>query len=568
MLEIKGLSVGHDRAGHELRVVQDLSFTLRRGQRLALVGESGSGKSMTALAVTGLLPRPFRALTGTFLLDGNAYDPTSPAMRSIRGRDIAMIFQDPDSALDPVMTVGDQVVEAIRAHARLDYRAARQRAADLLEKVHIPDARDRLDADPHEFSGGMRQRVMIASALAHDPDVLIADEPTTALDVSTQLEILRLIDELCQADGTGLLLITHDFGLVGAFCDEAIVMRDGRVVEVGRVAQVLTDPQHDYTAELLKAVPPIGRDVEWLGTTMPGRVRTAAAEPVAAEPAPVLKLSDVTLAYHPFGGAEVLAARDVSLELRRGRTLGLVGQSGSGKTTLSRGILGLVEPVAGTIELFGEDIARFDRAQRRRMRRRVQMVFQDPFTSLDPMMSVGRIVAEPLLVHGIGSRRSRRERAIDLLRQVDLPESYIDRRPAQLSGGQRQRVAIARALALEPDLIICDEPVSALDVSVQATVLNMLKRLSRELHLTMLFISHDLAVIRFIADEVAVIRAGQIVEHGEKADILDRPSHSYTRELIAASRLDIGRPSPAPTQTIGPGHRSSVTANAEAAGLR
>ncbi|MEH6776289.1 MAG: ABC transporter ATP-binding protein, partial [Cereibacter changlensis] len=474
-----------------------------------------------------LPPPAVRASAGRVLLDGTDLLALPEArMRAIRGDRIAMIFQEPMTSLNPVMTIGAQLVEALRAHEPLSRRAAQAKALAALTSVRISQPERRLTQYPHELSGGMRQRVMIAMALALKPDVLIADEPTTALDVTVQREVLDLLRDLQRETGTAIVLITHDMGVVAEMADRVIVMNGGRMVEEGPVARIFTDPAADYTRALLAAVPRMGK----------GEPRETAASVRAA---PVARLLDVSVGFDIHGGLlgrtthRVHAVEHVSFEIRPGETFALVGESGCGKSTIAKALVGLA-PHEGHLEVAGRALSGLDSASRRAICRDVQMVFQDPMAALDPRMTVGDLVAEPLLIHGIGTPAERRARAEDLFARVGLPREALDRYPHEFSGGQRQRICIARALALNPKLIICDESVSALDVSVQARVLELLASLKREFGVAYLFISHDMAVVENIADRVAVMYLGQIVETGTREQVFGNPQHPYTRRLIDA----------------------------------
>jgi peptide/nickel transport system ATP-binding protein len=506
-------------------LVRDLSFTLKRGETLAIAGESGSGKSITSLAIMGLLPPPAVRVTGGQVRLGDTDLTRLPEsrMRALRGDRVAMIFQEPMTSLNPVMTVGAQLIEAICAHDPISRSTARSRALEALKSVRLSQPEQRLDQYPHELSGGMRQRVMIAMALALRPEVLIADEPTTALDVTVQREVLDLLRDLQRDLGTAIILITHDMGVVAEMADRVIVMKDGAAVETATTAQIFANPSHPYTQSLLAAVPRIGA-----GAHRPDLV----AEPIAS-------LTDVSVRFPLRGGLlgrvtrQVHAVEHVSLTIRRGETFSLVGESGCGKSTIARAMVGLV-PHQGKIEVAGQSLAGLDRAGQKALRRRVQIVFQDPMAALDPRMTVGNLIAEPLVIHGIGTPAEHRARAADLMARVGLSADQLDRYPHEFSGGQRQRICIARALALQPDLIIADESVSALDVSVQARVLDLLRALQTEFGIAFLFISHDMAVVENISDRVAVMYLGQIVEMGTRAQIFGNPQHPYTRRLIEA----------------------------------
>ncbi|WP_181704864.1 ABC transporter ATP-binding protein [Chthonobacter rhizosphaerae] len=524
VLAVEGLRVSVRTDAGETTLVDGLSFALRRGETLAIAGESGSGKSITSLAVMGLLPPAVRVTGGTIRLkDTDLLSLPEGRMRSLRGDRVAMIFQEPMTSLNPVLTVGAQLVEAIRAHEPVSRGAARTRALEALKAVRLTQPEQRLDQYPHELSGGMRQRVMIAMALALRPEVLIADEPTTALDVTVQREVLDLLRDLQRDLGTAIILITHDMGVVAEMAGRVVVMRHGRMVETASTLDVFERPAADYTRDLLAAVPRIGR----------GKPRSSAiGEPVA-------RLDDVVVRFPVRSGLfgrvtrQVHAVEHVSFDVRRGETFSLVGESGCGKSSIARAVVGLV-PHQGRIEIAGTAFADLRPADQKALRRRVQIVFQDPMAALDPRMTVGDLVAEPLVIHRIGSPAERRARVADLFRHVGLSADQIDRYPHEFSGGQRQRICIARALALKPDLIIADESVSALDVSVQARVLDLLRALQTEFGIAILFISHDMAVVENISDRVAVMYLGQIVELGTRAQVFGDPRHPYTRRLIEA----------------------------------
>jgi peptide/nickel transport system ATP-binding protein len=522
------------------RVLHGISFALRAGETLCLAGESGSGKSVTSLSIMRLLPRAsLRIASGRIVLAGADLTRLSDrAMREVRGGDVAMIFQEPMTSLNPVMSVGAQLVEAIKTHQEANERAARSRALDMLNAVHITQPARRLTQYPHELSGGMRQRVMIAMALSCRPKVLIADEPTTALDVTVQAQILRLIRELKSEFGTSVLLITHDMGVVAEMADRVAVMREGRIVEIGATVDVFERPQAVYTRELIAAVPRIGA---MAGTDGPPRLT---AEATTARPAapdvPVLVVRDLTVSYGGgtgwLGRGEAQAAVEaVSFEVMRGKTLGLVGESGSGKSSTGKAVLGLI-PFSGEVLLDGHKVTN-DRGPRamRPVRRLAQMIFQDPYASLDPRMTVGAAIAEPLIIHGMGGGKAERvERVADLLRRVGLSPDVASRFPHEFSGGQRQRICIARALALRPKLIVADESLAALDVSVRARVLDLMLELQETEGLAYLFISHDMAIVERVSHSVAVMKAGRIVEIGPRRAVFEAPREAYTRELIAA----------------------------------
>ena len=524
VLSVQNLTVSVSTEAGLRPLVSNLSFTLRKGETLAIAGESGSGKSITSLAIMGLLPPNVAVSAGAVRL--GATDLTKlpeRQMRALRGDRIAMIFQEPMTSLNPILSVGAQLVEAIRAHDPIPRAQARARALEALRAVRLSQPERRLDQYPHELSGGMRQRVMIAMALALRPEVLIADEPTTALDVTVQREVLDLLRDLQGDLGTAIILITHDMGVVAEIADRVIVMQNGAQVETASTRDLFAQPQQAYTQALLAAVPRIGTAV----------ARAAPAGEVVA------RLTDVSVRFPMRGGLlgrvthQVHAVEQVSLQIRRGETFALVGESGCGKSTIAKAIVGLV-PHQGRIEVAGLALSDLDTAGTKALRRQVQMVFQDPAAALDPRMRVGDLVAEPLLIHGQGDAEARRAKAADLFTRVGLSADQLDRYPHEFSGGQRQRICIARALALNPQLVIADESVSALDVSVQARVLDLLRALQIEFGVAYLFISHDMAVVENISDRVAVMYLGQIVETGTRAQVFGNPQHPYTRRLIEA----------------------------------
>ncbi len=527
-LRIRGLSVAYRTAGRDVTAVDRVDLDLAAGQTVAVVGASGSGKSTLAACVNRLLADNGRITHGSVHLDDlDLTAATEKAMRQVRGARIGMVPQDPMSNLDPVATIGSQITEALEVHGRARGEQARQEAVALLRRAGISDAASRFRQYPHEFSGGMRQRVLIAMALACRPDVLVADEPTSALDVTVQRLVLDQMAELTRTMGTSVLLITHDLALAAERADRIVVMHEGRVVESGASHAIIADPRHPYTRRLLAAVPGMARP------KLTPAVRSAPQN----EPAPLLELCDISKHYQLRGRREPLRAVDgVSLKVLPGRTVSLVGESGSGKSTTARIALRLEDCDAGAAYFGDTDITRVHGRRLLPFRRAVQPVFQNPYASLDPRHTIARIVAEPLRVHGIGdSRADHRATVGRLLDQVALPAACADRYPHELSGGQRQRVAIARALALAPRLIIMDEAVSALDVLVQDQILDLMVELQRELELGYLFISHDLDVVRLVSHHVLVMREGRVVEEGTPEAIFDRPSHPYTRELIDAS---------------------------------
>jgi peptide/nickel transport system ATP-binding protein len=517
LLDIRKLSVALPSGGDRAHAVEDVSFTLDAGEILCIVGESGSGKSITAGAIMSLLPPALKVVGGSIGFEGrDLLGLKATEMRLLRGSRLGMIFQEPMTALNPLMRVGAQIAEVLKVHG---VPGSARRAQELIELVHLPDPERIVRSYPHMLSGGQRQRVMIAMALALEPAVLIADEPTTALDVTTQMQILGLIKEIQARRGMGVLFITHDFGVVAEIADRVAVMQQGCIVEAGSAAKVLNQPQHPYTKTLIAAVPRRARVVEAPAT---GR--------------PVLELVGVRKTYwrgHGLLGSrvEVPAVRDADLVLRKGETVGLVGESGSGKSTLARCVVNLVHPEEGSIRFHDTDLRLLMRRHWKPFRKRIQMVFQDPFASLNPRRRVGDIIAEGPIAHGM-ERAAALRRASELLSLVQLDASAAGRFPHEFSGGQRQRIGIARALALEPELLIADEPVSALDVSVQAQILALLEDLRQRLGLTMLFITHDLRVAAQVCGRVAVMQRGVIVEQGRTADVFAAPRHPYTKSLL------------------------------------
>ncbi len=555
LLCVEDLRVEFPTENGVVHAVDGVSFGVARGQTLGIVGESGSGKTVCALTLLGLTRAQGACVSGRILFDGVDLVTLAEArLRALRGCELAIVFQDPLSSLHPLYRVGAQVVEAIRAHREVSRRAAREQAVALLELVGLPEPGRRVDAYPHELSGGQRQRAMLAMALANEPRLLIADEPTTALDVTVQAQILALLRRLREELGMALVLVTHDLGVAAEMADEVAVMRAGRIVEQGSAEQVLAAPQHPYTQELVRAAPTLASpgkrgeahgagdgqesgagDVQANGERAGGQEGLAASEPLL-QVRDLVKRFPVTrgvVFQRQVGAVEAVAG--ISFELRRGETLGLVGESGCGKSTTVRLLLRLLEPTAGEIRFEGHDLASLRGAALKAARREMQVVFQDPFSSLNPRRTAGAIVGEPFAIHGLHRDRGERRRAVcSLLERVGLAPEYHNRYPHEFSGGQRQRIGIARALALGPKLLIADEPVSALDVSIQAQILDLLRELQRELGLTLLLISHDLAVVRQLADRVAVMRAGVIVELASADTLYSAPQHPYTRELLAA----------------------------------
>ena len=525
VLEIKDLTVaiagsGGDRAN----AIEHISLSVMPGEIVCVVGESGSGKSVTSQAVMALLPKgQLHIASGSIKLEGDELTTKSqPAMRAVRGKRAAMVFQEPMTALNPVERCGDQISEVLEIHTDLDAKGRRARVLEVMRSVHLPDPEQMIDAYPHQLSGGQRQRVMIAMALVLDPALLIADEPTTALDVTTQAQILKLIREMQVRRNTGVLFITHDFGVVSEIADRVVVMQKGRIVEQGTKAEILKSPREAYTKMLIGAVPSL---------VPPYREPVAGA--VTLETIKLNKTYGARSFFRP-GGRVVKAVTDVTFQIRRGETLGIVGESGSGKSTVARCIARLVDPTSGRIDLDGTDIARMPERQLRPFRRRVQIVFQDPYRSLNPRRNVGQSIVEGPMNFGL-SEGEAMARARDLMGLVGLSPDALDRFPHQFSGGQRQRIAIARALAMEPVLLIGDEPVSALDVSVQAQVLQLLDAVRKKFDLAVLFITHDLRVAAQICDRIAVMQRGVVVETGPTANVFAQPRHEYTRALFSAA---------------------------------
>jgi peptide/nickel transport system ATP-binding protein len=522
-LRVQDLTVALPRGGDRPQAVSGVSFEVEKREILCLVGESGSGKSVIAQAIMGLLPKTLPVTGGKILLEGEDLLAAAPSrIRELRGARMSMIFQEPMTALNPVMRCGEQVDEVLKFHGRLDESERRQKILNLVREVALPEPERMLAAYPHQLSGGQRQRIMIAMALALEPALLIADEPTTALDVTTQSQILKLVIELQKKHGMGVLFITHDFGVVAEIAHRVAVLREGQLVELGAKADVLQRPRHEYTRMLIRAVPTL--------------------EPHAREARPdapvVLETRRLSKTYVDRGWIgrrrEVHAAKEVSLEVRKGQTLGIVGESGSGKSTVARCIVRLIDPSAGEIRLRGRDIASLRAGELRPLRSKVQIVFQDPYRSLNPRRSVGEAIIEGPLNYGL-ARRDALERARRLLQLVRMDPGVLDRYPHQFSGGQRQRICIARALAMEPELLVADEAVSALDVSVQAQVLALFAEIRARLDLAMLFITHDLRVAAQVCDQVAVMQEGRIVEYGPARDVFLAPRHEYTRALFAAA---------------------------------
>ncbi|MGW4118878.1 dipeptide ABC transporter ATP-binding protein [Nocardia sp. NPDC004711] len=549
LLEVRDLNVAFTADRREVPAVRGVSLTVYPGQTVAIVGESGSGKSTTAHAIIDLLPGTGRITSGSVLFDGKDLSKaTGREIVGVRGRGIGFVPQDPMSNLNPVWKVGFQIRETLEANGVAKGRAARQRAVELLAEAGMPDAERRVNQYPHEFSGGMRQRALIAIGLSCRPKLLIADEPTSALDVTVQRQILDHLDGLTAELGTAVLLITHDLGLAAERAEHLVVMYRGRVVESGPALQILREPQHLYTKKLVNSAPSLASqrlssvrkraEVREQAVQVAGQLAETDAE-FASAPDDLLVADHLTRVFRirgnaPWRSSELVAVDDVSFTLRRGTTTAIVGESGSGKSTVAQMVLGLLPPTAGRVTFDGREVATLDAKAAFAFRRRVQPVFQDPYGSLDPMYSIYRTIEEPLRTHRLGTPAEHEATVRDLLDKVSLPASVMRRYPNELSGGQRQRVAIARALALSPELVVCDEAVSALDVLVQAQILQLLNELQADLGLTYLFITHDLAVVRQIADDVLVMQQGRVVEAASTTEVFDNPQSEYTRRLLDA----------------------------------
>ena len=574
LLEFKNLVTEFHTEGTIVKAVNDISFTLKKGETIGIVGESGSGKSVTSLSAMRLIPSPPGIISGGEIIfhkkNGDKVDllkVSEEEMRSYRGNDLAMIFQEPMTSLNPVFTCGDQVLEAIMLHQKLDKKEAKNLTIELFKKVQLPDPERIYSTFPHQISGGQKQRVMIAMAMSCEPSVLIADEPTTALDVTVQKTILQLMQDLQREQDMGIIFITHDLGVIAELADKVVVMYKGKIVEQGNVWDIFTNPQHPYTKGLLACRPPLEKRYSFLptvsdfmkidatGTIIDNNIsvedftknliisdseRKEKQKNLFAKE-PVLKLQNLKT-YFPirngfFGGISsyVKAVNNVTFDVYPGETLGLVGESGCGKTTIGRTILRLEEPTEGSMIYKGQDIAKMNADELRSFRKEVQIIFQDPYSSLNPRMTIGNAIMEPMQVHNIlTSDEERKEKVKDLLTKVSLDPSHFYRYPHEFSGGQRQRIGIARALAVNPKFIICDESVSALDVSVQAQVLNLLNDLKDEFGLTYIFISHDLSVVKYMSDRMVVMQEGEIEEMGDADTIYNSPETEYTKRLIDA----------------------------------
>ncbi|MGY5777735.1 ABC transporter ATP-binding protein [Rhizobium sp. LEGMi135b] len=550
VLSVSDLTTSFLVDGEWRTVVKNVSFDVMPGETVAIVGESGSGKSVTSLSIMRLLARASSRIEGSVKLNGRDLLALPEAeMRKVRGKDVAMIFQEPMTSLNPIFTIGRQISEALTCHGNISKAEAKAETIRLLEKVRIPNASSRFDEYPHQFSGGMRQRVMIAMALASRPKLLIADEPTTALDVTIQGQILDLIKVLQEEEGMSVLFITHDMGVVAEISDRTIVMYRGEAVETGKTDDIFHRGEHPYTRALLSAVPRLGSMKDQPqplrfpvvdASTGERSEPKALADTVDHGKTPVLEVKNLVTRFDLRGGllarptGAIHAVENVSFDLAQGETLSLVGESGCGKSTTGRSIMRLINPKSGEVRLDGYDVMKLNTLDLRRMRRSIQMIFQDPFASLNPRMTIGAAVAEPFVEHRLGTRAEAREKAADLLERVGLKADMMSRYPHEFSGGQRQRICIARALALDPKVIVADESVSALDVSIKAQVCNLLMDLQQSLNLSYLFISHDMAVVERVSHRVAVMYLGEIVEIGPRASVFENPQHPYTKKLMAA----------------------------------
>ena len=536
ILQVKDLAVDFDTEMGVVHALKDVSFELHRGETLGIVGESGSGKTTTMSAVIGLLAGNGHVSGGEILFQGRDLAKlTEREYQKVRGSQIGLIPQDPMSSLNPMLTIGNQIEETLLTHKKATKQNVRKLAVEALQSAGLADAGDRMKQYPHEFSGGMRQRVLIGIGLSCAPQLLIADEPTSALDVTVQRQILDNLERLTQEMGTSMVLITHDLGLAAERCERVLVIYKVEIVEQGPALEILQSPQHEYTKRLVQSAPSIA-------SARKASLSTAqdAADQLAAEQAeidPIITVRDLNKIYRVRDSStgkrrDFQAVKDVTFDMFPSKTLAIVGESGSGKSTSARMVLRLEKPTSGEINFSGRNVASLSGIELKKARRRMQPIFQDPYSSINPMASIEEVLIEPLVVHRVGTSKERKARARELLDLVSLPSSYLDRFSSELSGGQRQRIAIARALALNPEVVICDEPVSALDVLVQAQILELLQSLQNDLGLSYLFISHDLAVVRLIADHVLVMRRGEVVEQGAAEELFQNPQHEYTKQLI------------------------------------
>lgn len=551
-LIVKNLEVEFKTSENYVKAVDDISFSIAPGETMGMVGESGSGKSISSLSIMGLVPSPPGKITNgeIFFKDENLLTKSEKEMRSIRGNKIAMIFQEPMTSLNPVFTVGDQIAESIILHQDLRKKEALEHTLDLMNQVGIPHPSQRVSSYPHEMSGGQRQRIMIAMAIASKPELLIADEPTTALDVTIQKQILDLLLKLKDEYHMSMLFITHDLGVIANIADNISVMHNGKIVEQGKTREVFLNPQQNYTKGLLACRPTLDKTCKRLPTVedflndsnQETKAKEEKSKPVKSKTFgnTILEVNHLKkhfpLKKNIFGKTRswVKAVDDVSFKVSKNETLGLVGESGCGKTTLGRAILRLTEPTSGEILFYGKNIVNLNKKEMRDMRKKIQIIFQDPYASLNPRMTIGSAIMEPMIIHGLGTRNERIKKTEGLLDRMGLPVSVMSRYPHEFSGGQRQRICIARSLAVEPEFIICDESVSALDVSIQAQILNLLLDLQEELNLTYVFISHDLGVIKFISDNIAVMKDGKFIEYNTGEAIYKQPQQEYTKNLLSA----------------------------------
>ncbi len=557
ILEIKNLKVDFKTDDDLVHAVKGISFNIPKGKTVGLVGESGSGKSVTSLSVMGLIPNPPGEINGGEIIfeNKNLVTATNKEMRRVRGNKISMIFQEPMTSLNPVFTVGEQIAETIQLHQGLNEKDSREKTLTLLNQVGIPDPDTRIDSYPHEMSGGQRQRIMIAMAIACEPEILIADEPTTALDVTIQKQILKLLADLQKKYGMSILFITHDLGVIGDIADDVVVMYRGDIVEQGNASQIFNNPQHPYTKGLLACRPSLEKNPSRLPTVsdfmsesgeeikkdISHLLKEKVHRPITDDQEVILEIKDVSkhfpLKKNIFGKtiSWVEAVNGINLKIRRGRTLGLVGESGCGKTTLGRTLIRLIEPTSGEIIFDGQNLTELSNSEMKPVRKKIQIIFQDPYASLNPRMTIGSAIMEPMLIHNIGkNKKERLTLSEELIEKVGLNKSMLNRYPHEFSGGQRQRICIARALAVKPEFIICDESVSALDVSIQAQILNLLLDLQDEYNLTYIFISHDLSVVKFFADELVVMNQGKMVEEADAVSIYKNPKDPYTKKLLDA----------------------------------
>ncbi len=529
LLKVNDLSVSFHSGESEFQAVREVSFEVRKGETLGIVGESGSGKSVTARSIMRLLASPPSQMNnGEILFKGvDLANKTQKEMESIRGRDIGMIFQDPMSSLNPTIKVGKQISESLIKHQKVSKKEAKKQAIAMMERVGITRSEIRYNQYPHEFSGGMRQRVMIGIALACRPELLIADEPTTALDVTIQAQILNLMKDMQDQLGTSIILITHDLGVVAGMCDRVVVMKEGQIVETGTTTEIFANPKHPYTIRLLNALPRLDQKK---------KPKPASLVPRDLEDdQPLLEVKSLRQHFNLGKGNTLKAVNDISFHIRQGETLGVVGESGSGKSTTGRAILRLHEPTGGDVLFKGVPLNRLSASEMKTMRRHMQIIFQDPYASLNPKMRIMDIIGEALDIHQLAGTASQREKRVEeLLEMVGLDPTHAQRYPHEFSGGQRQRIGIARALAVEPEFIVCDEPLSALDVSIQAQIVQLLEELQQRLGLTYLFIAHDLSMVKHISDRVAVMYNGKIVELAESEELYSNPQHAYTKALLSA----------------------------------